>query len=101
MPRLAVMTNSNSTANSFNSYILAHLSLNLVNPSSRRPCFSLRATLSDLNISKTSRPIAIKFYLDHHWGNGKAAFGFGYDWMRNLAFMVTDRSHGVKMEKIL
>ena len=35
------------------------------------------STLSNMNISETSRPIAIKFYLKHHWGGGKAALGFG------------------------
>ena len=27
-----------------------------------------------MNISEARRPIAIKFYLKHHWGVGKAAF---------------------------
>ena len=41
---------------------------------------SVRAsTLSNMNISETSRPITIKFYLKHHWGGGKAALGFGAD----------------------
>ena len=30
-------------------------------------------TLSNLNISETSRPIEIKFHLEYHWGGGKAA----------------------------
>ena len=30
-----------------------------------------------MNISKTSEPMAIKFYLKHHWDGGKAALGFG------------------------
>ena len=34
---------------------------------------SVRAlTLSNMNISATSRPIATKFYVKHHWGGGKA-----------------------------
>ena len=44
--------------------------------SSRRPSvrLSVRAsTLSNMNISETSRPIVIKFHLDHHWGGGLAA----------------------------
>ena len=30
----------------------------------------------NLNISKTSRSIAIKFYLKHHWGMGNATLCF-------------------------
>ena len=62
---------------------LAHLSRRLrgeliVYQSSRRP--SVRAlvcasTFSNMNISETSRPIAIKFYLKHHWGRGKDSVG--------------------------
>ena len=36
-------------------------------------------TLSNMNISATSGPIATKFYLKHHWGGEKAALGFGLD----------------------
>ena len=48
--------------------------------SSRRP--SVRAcvcpsTLSNTNISETSRPIIIKFHQEHHWGGGLTALGFG------------------------
>ena len=57
--------------------------------------------LSDMNISKTSRPIIIKFHLKHHWGRGLAALGFGPDWIRNLVSMATDSSHRVLMGKIL
>ena len=32
-----------------------------------------------MNISTTSWPIPIKFYLKHHLGGGKAALGFGPD----------------------
>ena len=39
-------------------------------------------TLSNMNISETSKPIAIKFYLKQHWGGGKAALGFGPDRIR-------------------
>ena len=34
-------------------------------------------TLSNMNISETSGPIAIIFYLKHHWCGGKVASGFG------------------------
>ena len=37
------------------------------------------STLLNMNISETSRPIAIKFYLKHHWGGGKDALGFEQD----------------------
>ena len=41
-------------------------------------------TLSSIYISETSGPIAIKFYLKHHWGGGKAALDFGADQYRTL-----------------
>ena len=34
-------------------------------------------TLSNMNISKTTGRIAMKFYLKHHWGGGKTASSFG------------------------
>ena len=52
-----------------------------------------------MNISETSRPNTIKFYLKHHWGRGKAVLGFGADQIRTLVSMVTDSSHRVKMGK--
>ena len=45
-----------------------------------------------MNISETSGPIAIKFYLKHRWGGGKAAIGFGADQIRTLVSMTTDIS---------
>ena len=54
-----------------------------------------------MNISETSEPIAIKFYMKHHWGRGKAAFGFGLDRIGTLVSMATDSSHMVLMGKIL
>ena len=65
---------------------LAHLSRRLtrgayrmgLEPASVRA--SVRAsTLSNMNISETSRPITTKFYLKHHWGGEKAALGFDAD----------------------
>ena len=44
-------------------------------------------TLSNMNISETSRPITNKFYLKHHWGEGKAALGFDADQIRTLVIM--------------
>ena len=46
-------------------------------------------TLSNINISETSEPIAIKFYLKHHLGGEKAALG------RTLVFMATYSSNRV------
>ena len=51
-----------------------------------------------MNISQASRPIAIQFYLKHHWVGGKAAWGFGADQFRTLVSMATDSSHRVIME---
>ena len=63
---------------------------------------SVRAlTLSNMNISATSRPIATQFYLDHHWGGGKVALGFWLDRIRTLVSMATDSSHRVIMAEIL
>ena len=63
-----------------------------------RPSVRL-STLSNMNIFATSRPIAIKFYLKHHWGMGKAVLGFGPDRIRTLVSMATDSSNRVIMEK--
>ena len=57
-------------------------------------------TLSNMNISETSGPIAIKLYLKHHWGNGKAALGFELQRIRTLVSMATDSSHRAIMEKM-
>ena len=63
-------------------------------------CLCIHAsTLSNRNISETSWPITIKFYLKHHWGGGKAALGFGADQIRTLVSMATDSSHRVIMGK--
>ena len=58
-------------------------------------------TLSNMNISATSIPIATKFYLKHHWGGGKAASGFWPDRIGTLVSMATDITHRVIMGKIL
>ena len=56
-------------------------------------------TLSNMNISVTSWPIGMKYYLKHHWGGGKASVGFDPDWIRTLVSMATDSSHRVIMGK--
>ena len=58
-------------------------------------------TFSNSNISATSGPIVMKFYLNHHWGGGKAALGFGPDRIGTLVSMATDSSHRVIMGKML
>ena len=72
----------------------------IVYQSSRRlsGCVS---TFSNSNISTTSGPIVTKFYLNHHWGGGKAALGFGPDRIGTLVSMATDSSHMVIMGKML
>ena len=52
-----------------------------------------------MNISATSWPIGMKFYLKHHWGGGKASVGFNADRIRTLVSMATDSSHRVIMKK--
>ena len=61
-------------------------------------CVSL-FTLSSVNITATSKPIAIKFDLKRHWGGGKAALSFGLDRIRTLVSMGTDCSHRVIIGK--
>ena len=52
-----------------------------------------------MNISEASRLMAIKFYLKHHWGLGKAAWGFGANQFRTLVSVAADSSHRVIMGK--
>ena len=52
-----------------------------------------------MNISETGRRIAIKFYMKHHLGGGKAALGFDADQIRTLVSMAMDSSHRVIMGK--
>ena len=70
----------------------------IVYRSSQRLCVR-PFTLSNVYISKTSRPTATKFYLKHHYGEGKAASGFGLDRIRTLVSMATDSPHRVIMGK--
>ena len=58
-------------------------------------------TLSNMNFSETSCPIKIKFHLEHHWGGGLTALGFGQDQIRTLVSIATDSSHRVITGKIL
>ena len=83
--------------------LLAHMSRRLKDELIVYPCSGIRrhcrSPFSNMNISEASRPIAIKFYLKHHWGGGKAAWGFGADQFRTLVSMSTDSSHRVIMGK--
>ena len=90
------------------SRFLAHLSRRLIGELIVYPCSGVRRRcrrrrrcppFSNMNISEASWPIAIKFYLKHHWGGGKAAWGFGADQFRTLVSMATDSSHRVIMGK--
>ena len=65
-----------------------------------RPCVRA-STLSNMNISETSWPIFIKFHLEHNWGRGLTALGFGLDRIRTLVSMATDSSHGVIIGKTM
>ena len=57
-------------------------------------------TLSNINISETSGPIAIKFYLKRHWEWSEAALGFWPDRIRSLVSMATYSFNGAVMGKI-
>ena len=50
------------------------------------------STLSNMNISKISWLIVIKFHQKHHWGRGLTPLGFGPDRIRTLVSMATDSS---------
>ena len=54
-----------------------------------------------MNISETSGPIAIKFYLKHHWVGGKDALAFGLDRSRTPVSMATNSSYKVIIGKML
>ena len=82
---------------------LAHLSRKLIGElivyrSSRRPSVRL-FTLLNMNISATSWPIGMEFYLKQHWGWGKTSVCFDPDRIRTLVSMATDNSHRVTMGK--
>ena len=46
-----------------------------------------------MNISATSWPIGMKFYLKHHWGGGKASVCFDPDLIRTLVSIPTDSTN--------
>ena len=51
------------------------------------------STLSNIDISETSGPIAIKFNLKHYCVGGKTALGFGPHRIRTVLSMTKDISH--------
>ena len=57
------------------------------------------STISNMNISATSKLITMKFYQKHHLDGRKAALGYRPDWIKTLVSMATDGSHRVIMEK--
>ena len=85
--------------------LLAHLSQRLKGELIVYQCSGVRCRrcrhqpFSNMNISEASRPIAIKFYLKHHWDGKKTAWGFGADQFRTLVSMATVSSHRVIMGK--
>ena len=52
-----------------------------------------------LNVSRTKGSIATKFYLKHHWVEGKAALDFGPNRIRTPGFIATESCHRVIMMK--
>ena len=58
-------------------------------------------TLSNLNISEASWPVLIILYVQHHWGEGQAAQGFGADWIKTLVSMATESPHWLIMGKMV
>ena len=58
------------------------------------------STLSNMNVSEISRPIMIKYHLEHQWGGGLTALDFGLDRIRTLGSIATN-SHRVIMGKTL
>ena len=71
-----------------------------VEPSSVSKSVSL-STLSNMDISATSIPNSTNFFLNHHWGGGNAALGFGPGRIGTLVSMATNSSHRVIMGKML
>ena len=87
--------------------LLAHLSRRLKGELIVYPCSSVRRhccgrcllPFSNMNISEPSWPIAIKFYLKHHWDGEKAAWGFGAYQFRTLVSKASVSSHRAIMGK--
>ena len=65
----------------------------------RRPSIVRPSTISKKNISEASRPILIKFNVNHNWVGGLMALGFGADCIKIVVSMATDRSHRLTMGK--
>ena len=61
----------------------------------------LSVNIFKLEYLRNQWAIITLFYLNHHWGVGKAALGFGPDRMGTLVSMATESSHSVIMGKML
>ena len=57
------------------------------------------STLSNVNISKATGPIAIKLCLKHHWVGRKVALGFVLGHIRTLVSTAIDSCHRFTMGK--
>ena len=64
-------------------------------------CDNLSGELQDQWSSsfEASRPILIKFNVNHNWVWGLMALGFGADCIKIVVSMATDRSHRLTMGK--
>ena len=62
-----------------------------------RLCVGASVTLSNMDISATSRPNSTKFYLKHHLSGRLIALGFGPGRIGTLDSMATSSSHRVIM----
>lgn len=54
---------------------------------------SVSFTVLDLNVSVTSSPVWLKFYLADQWVGGLTALGFGQVFIRTVVSMVTKMFH--------
>ena len=57
--------------------------------------------LSNMNFSKTSWPVLVKFYVYHHWHRWKADLGFGTDWIKPVVVLATKNTHWLIMGKMV
>ena len=58
-------------------------------------------TLSNLNISEVSRPVLITFYVQQHWGLGKAEFEYLWGQSANLDQILCVATLGVGKDCIM
>ena len=58
-------------------------------------------TLSNMNMSKISWPVLIKFYMYYRCSGGKAALCIGADWTTTAVVMASKSSYWLIMEKMV